>query len=161
MGGAVFPPCYLTWGQTMVEVMKIMATSFKRYHACTAALSAPDPAAGHCWPVPPQETLKHSSGSVFVGSLGPIVHKVSLNPLSISGGMGFDSKCDFPPPTVLLRLLLCPWTWVSFFGRIQHSPVDGCSAASCNFGVLTGEDQCTSFYSAMLVPHGLYIKLHI
>ena len=26
MGGSVFPPCYLTWGQTMVEVMKIMAT---------------------------------------------------------------------------------------------------------------------------------------
>ena len=28
---------------------------------------------------------------------------------------------------------------VSFFGGIQHSPVDGCSAASCNFGVLAGE----------------------
>ena len=24
MGRALFPPCYLTWGQTMVEVMKIM-----------------------------------------------------------------------------------------------------------------------------------------
>ena len=32
-GRAVFPPGYLTWGQTMVEVMKIMATSFKRSHA--------------------------------------------------------------------------------------------------------------------------------
>ena len=31
----------------MVEVMKIMATSFKRSHAGTATLSAPDPAAGH------------------------------------------------------------------------------------------------------------------
>ena len=31
----------------MVEVMKIMVTSFKRSHACTASLSAPDPAAGH------------------------------------------------------------------------------------------------------------------
>ena len=41
MGGAVFPPCYLTWGQTMVEVMKIMATSFKRSQARTAALRAP------------------------------------------------------------------------------------------------------------------------
>ena len=27
------------------------------------------------------------------------------------GGMGFDSKCDFAPPTVLLGLLLCPWSW--------------------------------------------------
>ena len=32
----------------MVEVMKIMATSFKRSHACTAARGARDPAAGHC-----------------------------------------------------------------------------------------------------------------
>ena len=31
----------------MVEVMKIMVTSFKRSHARTAAFSAPDPAAGH------------------------------------------------------------------------------------------------------------------
>ena len=39
---------------------------------------------------------------------------------------------------------------VSFFGGIQHFPVDGCSAASFNFGVLAGEDECTSFYSAIL-----------
>ena len=31
MGGAPFPPC-LNWGQTLVEVMKIMATFFKRSH---------------------------------------------------------------------------------------------------------------------------------
>ena len=30
---------------------------------------------------------------------------------------------------------------VSFFGGIQHSPVDGYSAASCNFGVLAGADE--------------------
>ena len=28
MGRIVFSPCCLTWGQTMVEVMKIMVTSF-------------------------------------------------------------------------------------------------------------------------------------
>ena len=32
---------------------------------------------------------------------------------------------------------------ISFLGRIQHSPVDGYSATSCNFGVLTGEDEHT------------------
>ena len=26
-------------------------------------------------------------------------------------GMGFDSKCEFAPPTVFLGLLLCPWAW--------------------------------------------------
>jgi len=25
--------------------------------------------------------------------------------------MGFDSKCEFAPPTILLGLLLCPWVW--------------------------------------------------
>ena len=34
----------------MVEVMKIMATSFKRSSAQIAALSSPDPAAGHHQP---------------------------------------------------------------------------------------------------------------
>ena len=168
IGRAVFPPCYLTWGETMVEMMKIIVTSFERSHARTVALSAPSPAAGHhrpmpppeipghswatlgqslvgpllpppgswctqvlfvpskslspqsCvssgnsmvglmatsskrtyaipgstapitpaaayfWPIPMQETLKHSSVSVSVGSLGPGVHKICLSPLSMSG----------------------------------------------------------------------------
>ena len=41
----------------MVEVMKIMVTSLKRLHACTAMLSAPIPAAGHHRPTPLPETL--------------------------------------------------------------------------------------------------------
>ena len=72
MGGAVCPPCWLTWGQTMVEVMKIMATSLKRSHADTAALSAPNPAAGHSWPTPLPETPEHSQVTrcqSLVGSL--------------------------------------------------------------------------------------------
>ena len=72
MGGAVFPHCCLIWGQTMVEVMKIMTTSFKRSHACTVALSASNPAAGHCQSTPPLETPGHSRASLgqsFVGSL--------------------------------------------------------------------------------------------
>ena len=74
------------------------------------------PAAGHCSPVPLQETLKHSSGSVSVGSLGPSAHKVFLSPLRISASKEFDSKRDFAPPTILLVLLLCPWMWGIFFG---------------------------------------------
>ena len=65
MDKAAFPPCYLTWGQTMVEVMKIMATSFKRSHACISAhISGPNPAAGHRWPMPPPGTLGHSWASL-------------------------------------------------------------------------------------------------
>ena len=39
---------------------------------------------------------------------------------------------------------------VPFLGVFQHSPVYGCSEASCDFGVLAGGDECTSFYSAVL-----------
>ena len=62
-------PCLLfTWDQTMVEVVKIMATSFKKSHAGTAALSAPDAAAGQRQPTPLPETPGHSQASL-VGSL--------------------------------------------------------------------------------------------
>ena len=69
--GLCFLPCCLTWGQTMVEVMKIRS-SFQRSHARTAALSAPNPAAGHCRPPPLLETPGHSQASLrqsLVGSL--------------------------------------------------------------------------------------------
>ena len=167
MGGAVFPACCSTWGQTMMEVMKIMETSFKRSMQChtqypqphsrpppthasagdswtltgksgsvscggTAPFSwvlvctsfcfalhksvspvlcksgssmvgltgtsskrayaiprstaprAPASAAVCWWPVPPQETLKHSSGSVSVSWCSPGL----LEPSIISGGYG-------------------------------------------------------------------------
>ena len=88
------------------------------------------------------------SGSVSVGSPGAlkvlfepsehlwwvwglILNAISLIPASCSG-FSFALKCG-----------------VSFFGGIQHSPGSGFLASSCNFGILT-EDECTSFYSAML-----------
>ena len=56
----------------MVEVMKIIETSFKRFHAHTAAISASDPTAGHRRPTPLPETPGHSQASLaqsIVGSL--------------------------------------------------------------------------------------------
>ena len=58
----------------MVDIMKVMVTSFKRSHAHTATLSALNPAAGHCWPTPLPETPGHSWASLgqsLVGSLLP------------------------------------------------------------------------------------------
>ena len=68
MGRAVFPPCYLIWGQTMVEVMRVMVTSFKMSHVHTAILSAPNPAAGHHRPTPPRRLLD-THGQVWVSFL--------------------------------------------------------------------------------------------
>ena len=45
------------------------------------------------------------------GVSGSWCTRICLSPLSISGRYGFDSKHYFAPPTFLLGLLLCPWTW--------------------------------------------------
>ena len=118
----------------------------KRSPACTATLSAPNPVAGHHWPMPPLATTPaHSWASLGQSLMGSLVLSpgswcvqgfvipskslssqfclssgVSLWVLVRTGfvwalgvclvGMGFDSKRNFAPPTVLLGLLLCPWT---------------------------------------------------
>ena len=81
MGGAMqfsvdrqgyVPSLLFTWDQTMMEVMKIMASSFKGSHAHTATLNAPNSAAGHHQPTPPPETPGYSQASLgqsLVGSL--------------------------------------------------------------------------------------------
>ena len=106
--------------------------------------------AGHCWPLPLLERLKHSSGSISVWSLCPGAHKVCLSPPRSLAGMRFDSKHDFAPPTLLLGLLFCPWMWGIFFWWDTAFSCWQCSAASCNFRVLTGEDEHMSFYFTIL-----------
>jgi len=58
-GWGCIPSLLLDLKPNVVEVMKIMVTSFKRSHAPTAALSASDPAVGQCGPKPPLETSGH------------------------------------------------------------------------------------------------------
>ena len=96
------------------------------------------------------QTLKDKSGSVSVGS--PDVHKVLFEPsehLLQVWGLILNA---------ILTLLPSGWGFsfalvhgVSFFGGVQHSPVDGCSAMSYYFGVLTGEDEHMSFYPTILI----------
>ena len=61
------------WGQTVVEVMKIMVTSFKRSHAYTATLSAPNPAASHHRLTPLLETPGHSQASLGQSLMGSLL----------------------------------------------------------------------------------------
>ena len=63
--------------------------------------------------------------------------------------MEFDSKCDFTPLPSFWDFSFALGREVSFFSGIQHSPVNGRSAVSCNFGVLA-EDEHTSLYSTIL-----------
>jgi len=90
-----------------------------------------------------------------------LVHTRFVSALRVSlVGMGFDSKCDFALLINFLGPLLCPWTCI-FFGGIQHSPVNGCSSVSCNFWVLTGEDESTSSTSPCSSATPQYSCLHI
>ena len=216
--------------------MKRMATSFKRFHACSAMISAPSPAAGHCWPTPPPETSGHSQaylGQCLLGSLllspgcwytqgfvyalqesvSPVLCKFWWLYDGVNGDLLQEGLChtqvyctQIPCPCssplqtctstgdtqtqfwlslcgvsgswcvqglfepsehfwrvwgLVLNVIspLLPSCWgfsfalgcgVSFFGGIQHSPFDGCSVASCNFGVLAGEDEYKFFYSVIL-----------
>ena len=188
----------------MMEVVKKTDSSFKMSHACTAALIAPSPVAGHRRPMPQPETSGHlwaSLGHSLVGSLllspgswceegfvcvlqesvSPVLckfwrlyggfigdpfqfrpqpHPVLLHPEPLPlrqatanlylhrrhsntalaqslwvlwvvactrfawalwaslAGMGFDSKCNFAPPTILLGLI-CPWTWISLHSHFS------------------------------------------
>ena len=66
--------------------MKVMVSSFKRPHACTASLSAPKPAAGPHRPTPPPETPGHSRASPGpspVGSPSFLLGPGAQGPLSL------------------------------------------------------------------------------
>ena len=67
--------------------------------------------------------------------------------------MRFVSKYNFAPPTIFGGFTFALGRGISFFGGIQYSPVGACSAASCDFGVLAGEDKHTVFYSIILVKY--------
>ena len=86
---SLFPQSCVSSGSSVVG---LMVTSSKRAYAIpkSAAPRAPPSYTVHCWHVPPQETLKHSSVSVFVESLDPGACKICLSPLSISGGYGIQ-----------------------------------------------------------------------
>ena len=65
-------------------------------------------------------------------------------------GVGFDFIVIVP-----LLLSCCTFLFVferglSFSGRFQCLPFDGCSTAGCDFGAVAVGDEHTSFYSAIL-----------
>ena len=95
MGLCFLPVIYLA--QTMVEVMKIMVTSFKRSHAHAATLSAPNPAADHHQPTSLLETPGHSWTSLGQSLVGSLL----LSPVSwCTQGSVCASKSLFPQSCV-------------------------------------------------------------
>ena len=86
-GWAYVPSLLFTWGQTMVEVMKITGSSFKRSHPCTATLSAPtllQDTADPCLCRRLLDTHRQVSCGVTVPFSWVLVHKVLLCPPRVS-----------------------------------------------------------------------------
>ena len=85
------------------------------------------------------QTLKDRSGSVSVESP---VHKVLFEPSEHLWQVWLLI------PNVIFPLLPSCWGFSFALGSRVYFPVDGCSSASCNFGVLA-EDECMSFSSTI------------
>ena len=115
----LFPQSYVSSHGSIggINLVGLMVTSSKRAYAIprSAAPRAPTPVAGHCRSIPPQEILKTVLAQSLWG-LWVLVHTRFVWALQVSlAGIGFDSKCNFAPPTILLRLLLFRWMWGIFF----------------------------------------------
>ena len=91
-GWGCAPSLLFTWGQTMVEVMKMMVTSLKRSHACTATvLILQQPTTDPCLRRRLPDTHRQVSCGVTVPFPWVLVHKVLLCPPSVC----FPVLCKF------------------------------------------------------------------
>ena len=79
-GWSCVPSLPFTWGQTMVEVMKIMVISLKRFQPCTATVHAPNPVAGHHQPTPLPEIPGHPKANLLWGHCSFLVNKFLFCP---------------------------------------------------------------------------------
>ena len=92
---SLFPQSCISSGSSVVG---LMATSSKRAYTTprSAAPRAPVPVAGHRWPVPPQEMLKHSEAGWFsLCRVSWCAQGFVWAFWASLVGMGFDSKLQF------------------------------------------------------------------
>ena len=146
---SLFPQSCVSSGGFMV---RLMMTSSKEglCHTQVCCTQSPLPLRLTHTSTGDAKTLKGRSDSISVGSPGE--YNVLFEPskhLWWEWGLILNA---------VLPLLLSCWGFsfglghgVFCFGGIRHSPVHGCSALSCNFGILIGEDKCMSFYSTILI----------
>ena len=91
----------------------------------SAATRAPAHAAGHCRPVPLQQTLKHSKEYLAQSLCGlwPLLcTRAAWALLACLAYRGFESQCNFhPPPPSCWAFSFTLWHGESFSGGIQHS----------------------------------------
>ena len=128
----------------MVEVMKIMVTSFKRSHACTATLSAPNPAAGHHQPTPLLETPGHSWASLGQSLVGSL-------PLSTGSCCTQGYVCALPES---VSPVLCKF-W-RLYGGVNG---DLLQEGLCHTQICSTQSPCPCPWSSPLLTHTSQEKL--
>ena len=161
MGGVVFSPCNLAWDRTIVVVMTISSKRTYTSQICFPGLLLSVTLTlqqGLCWPSPPLETPKHSKAElaqflVMATFPFPVLwctqgSVCTLQASLASMRLDFKSNCD-PHASFSVSSPLLLHVGYLFFCGSQHSHVNSCSAASCDVGVLAGEDEHTSFYTAV------------
>ena len=116
---SVFPHSYVSSG-----------SSFSKRAYAIPKSAAPSPSLLHPEPLPLQQSTadtylhrRHSKTvlSQSLWGLWVLVQTRFIWALWTSlTGVGFGSKCNFAPPTILLVLPLCPWTWGISSKSPQH-----------------------------------------
>ena len=111
---SLFPQSCVSYDGSIVG---LMATSSKRVYAILGSV--------HPEPLPLRQSTADcpSTGDTqtqfwlsLCGVSGSWCIQVLFEPIESLEDMGFNSKRDFTPSTILLGLLLCPWMWgISFW----------------------------------------------
>ena len=98
--------------------------------------------------MPPRETLRHSRLDLAQSPVGSRLH--SLGPGTREVLLVPSQEWSLFAPVLWKSVSFVLGRRASFFGGFNYPPVDGCSTASCDFDVLTGENDHISFYSSIL-----------
>ena len=128
MGGAVFPPCCLTWGQTMVEAMKTMETSFERSHdALLHSVSRPRSRS------PPTHAPTRDSWTLM-GKSGPVSCGITAPFSWALGTQGYVCALQESVSPVL-----CRFWWL--YGEVNGNPL---KEGLCHTQVYWTQSPCSS-----------------
>ena len=111
-------------------------TSLKRSHACTAMLSAPNPAAAHYQPTPPLETPGHSQASLGQSLVGSLL---------LSPGSWYTRFC-LCPPRVYFPVLCKFW---QLYGGVNG---DLLQEGLCHMQVCYTQSSCPCGSSLLTAP---------
>ena len=146
-------------------MVRLMATSSKRFYAIPKSAAS---RALSLWQPTADPYLHRDAQTQFClslcGGLWVLVCTRFVWALLASlAGMGFDSKCKFALPTILLGLLLCPWTW-GISSQPFQSPPPYWVSLTLDVEYLLSEARCSStplqHHMQLIKQYSLKFEVH-